>query len=273
MAKFDILTVATSAYKKSWDARRYLLRLAAVPLALKLFCFTIASYYISSADGNQNNYIVFMLIMIPALVAEGWMLSHYIRFLILGQSWPFRATGDMDADMAVLTERARGILGGMIVFVLINMTVGFLNEIVGRTMMPYMPTGSGEQTVQIPPHIAMLSFVLIGFMFWGFRLLWLYIPYALNMDIKSYLAGIKGASASLHMIGLWLLCFVPFILLLKVASMVIAAPLTLAFGPGVGGFASVIMSVITDTLKSIVSTAGMTFALQAMFAPSKKTGR
>ncbi len=269
MVKLDILTIAIDAYKKSWASRRYLLRLAAVPLALKLFCFTIASQYVS---GN-GNYMGFMLIMVPALVAEGWMLAHYTRFLILGQTWPFRATGNMDADMAVLADRARGILGGMIVFVLINMAVGFLNELVVRTMGPYMPESPDTQMVEVPPHIALLSVILVGFIFWGFRLLWLYIPYALNMTIKPYLAGIKGLSTSLHMLGLWLLCFVPFIILLKILSALIVAPFSHLLGADIGGFFSIIFSVVTDTFKSIVTTAGMAFALRAIFAPSKKTGR
>lgn len=269
MAKFDIITVATDAYRKSWEARRYLLRLAAVPLALKLFCFTIASQYLS---GN-GNYMGFMLIMVPALVAEGWMLAHYARFLILGQTWPFRATGDMNADLAVLAERARGILGGMIVFVLINMAVGFLNELVVRTMGPYIPATPDAQMVEPPPQIALLSVILIGFIFWGFRLLWLYIPYALNMTIKPYLSGIKGASTSVYMIGLWLMFFIPFMLALKIAAVVIAAPLSHVLGAEVGGFISIIFSVVTDTLKSLVTTAGMAFALQVIFTGTQKQRR
>ena len=43
MAKFDIITAAGNAYKTTWASRQYLLRLAAVPVALKLIFFTIAS--------------------------------------------------------------------------------------------------------------------------------------------------------------------------------------------------------------------------------------
>ncbi len=269
MAKFDILTAAGSAYKESWDARRYLLRLAAVPFALKLFCFAFATMYARPTGLEEGNYILFMLFMIPALVAEGWMLSHYVRFLILRQTWPFRPTGDFDTDIALLSERARGILGGMIVFVLINMGIGFLNDVISRTMLPYIPVEVGAPSAEIPAPLAFASILILVMMFWGFRLLWLHVPLALNMGFKTYLAGVKGASTSLHMIGVWLLCFVPFIVVLKILSVVVAAPVTLTLGEGAGTFVMAILSVLADTLKSIVTTAGIAFGLREIFTAKK----
>lgn len=258
MAKFDIITAAGNAYQQSWASRRYLMRLAAVPVALKLLCFSIASIYAGGNETQDGNYMLFMLIMVPALMAEGWMLAHFVRFLVLGQTWPFRPTGDIEADRAMLATRARGILGGMITFVLINMAVGFLNDAVAKIMMPYMPLDMAATDTEIPAYIPVLSVALLALMFWGFRLLWLHIPLALNMDVKTYLKAVRGGT--LYIIALWLLCFVPFILIMKFVGPVFAA-----LPGGAGSFAITILSIFVDTIKSIVTTAGMTFLLRDIF--------
>lgn len=267
MAKFDIIRAAGNAYKKTWASRQYLLRLAAVPLAIKLFCFTLASAYAGGSETKDGNYMLFMLILVPALIAEGWMLAHYVRFLVLGQTWPFRPTGDVEADRAMLLNRARGVLAGMIVFVLINMAIGFLNDTVTRVMGPYMPI-DGATPENIPTIIPLFSIVLLVFMFWGFRLLWLHIPFALNMEPKTYLSALKGAGSSVQMIGVWLLCFVPFIIVLK-----FVAPVFAAFPGQIGVFGVTVLSIILDTVKSIVTTAGITFGLQEIFAAKGRIDR
>lgn len=262
MAKFDIITAAANAYKTSWASRQYLLRLAAVPVALKLIFFTLASIYAGGNDTEDSNYILFMLILVPALIAEGWMLAHWIRFLVLGQTWPFQPTGDVEADKAMLSIRARGVLSGMIVFVLINMAIGFLNEIVATAMMPYMSLDAETDIDKVPPIIPVFSVFFLVFMFWGFRLLWLHIPFALNMPMRDYMQRLKGGMTSFYMIGVWVLCFAPFILLLKFVG-----PVFLAALPGQAGVSAVtVLSILFDTLKSIIATAGVTFGLKEIFS-------
>jgi hypothetical protein len=270
MAYFDIITAATKAYKKSWEERRYLVKLAAVPFFVKLVCFTLAATF---AQG-EGTYLRFMLIMLPALMVEGWMLSHFTRLLVLNQRWPFQPSGDFDADMDVLAVRARGVLSGMIVFVLINMSLGFLTAIVGQYLLSFLPAaGASPDTVNVPPQAALLSIFMVAFMFWGFRLLWLYIPYALNMTIKDYLLPLRGLSSSLHMIGIWLLCFVPFFLALRLLAGIIAGPVQLTFGEQAASFIIIILTVLADTLKSLLTTAGITYGLYEVFQQKKPQGR
>jgi hypothetical protein len=66
---------------------------------------------------------------------------------------------------------------------------------------------------------------------------------------------------------------VPFIILLKILTVVIATPIALTMGPGAGLFIGILLSVMIDTLKSIVGTAGITYALQAIFTAKKPSGR
>lgn len=261
MANLDIISAAGSAYRKSWEARHYLLRLMAVPVALKIITYTIASLY---ADGS---YLLFMLILLPALIAEGWMLAHFIRFLVLGQTWPFRPTGDIESDRPALLVRARGVLSGMIVFVLINMAIGLLSHFVTEVMGPYMPV-NGTPPDNIPAVIPLLSFVLLGLMFWGFRFLWLHIPFSLNMDFRQFVSTVRGASLTVRLIALWLLCFVPFLLAIQ-----IFAPLLTVLPQDVARFAVTILSILVDTAKSIVTVAGMTFAFRELFSGKGRLDR
>ncbi len=262
-APFDIITASAKAYKNTWAIRHYILKLAIVPFVLRLFCFTMAITYAS------GNFTYFMLIMLPALFAEGWMLSHLVRFQVLGQIWPFRPSGDMESDIAMLETRARGVLGGMIVFVLINMTVRLFSELIRLYMLPYMPVEGAEQ-VEIPVAVAITSIFLLGFMIWGFRLLWLYIPYALNMGGMTYLSALKGIQTSFAMFTVWIICGLPFVAMVVMASGLIGDPLAAAFGKSAGNFVMILFTVAGDLGKSIMVTAGIAYALQQVFKKQNK---
>ena len=154
------------------------------------------------------------------------------------------------------------MLSGMIVFVLINMAIGFLNDIVAQAMTPYMSLDPETDIDKVPPIIPIFSVFFLVFMFWGFRLLWLHIPFALNMSMRDYLQRLKGAMSSFYMIGVWILCFAPFILLLKFIG-----PVFLAALPGQAGVSAVtVLSILFDTLKSLIATAGITFGLKEIFS-------
>lgn len=266
MAQFDIISAAAKAYKTTWAERRYLLRLAAIPFLIKLVCFVLAATFAKEDD----QYLRFMLIMVPGLLAEGWMLSHYTRLLVIGHRWPFRATGDFDSDMAILAVRARGVLSGMIVYVLINMALGLLMAMVGQIMMPYLSGDDQVAQADIPPPIMMFSAFMLGFLFWGFRLLWLYIPFAVNADAKPYLLALRGLSSSLYMIGLWLICFAPAFFVLRILGGFIGGLLSVSIGDGASSLVLILMTVLADTVKSLLATAGMTYALMNIFGAERK---
>lgn len=268
MAQFDIISAVTSAYKTTWGERHYLIRLAAIPFAIKLFCFILASSF--ARDGE--NYLRFMLIMVPGMLAEGWMLAHYTRLLVLGHRWPFKPSGNFDSDMAVLAVRARGILSGMIVFTLINMALGLAMTFVSLYLGDYMPDESGAQP-EIPSYIALMSFLMLGLMFWGFGLLWLYIPFAINVPAKTYMDAVRGFSTSLYLIATWVVCFLPVFLLLRIIGAFVGGTAHAALGDGASSFVLILLSVIADTLKSILTTAGIVFGLSVLFKEQQMRGR
>lgn len=252
-----IIDSALNGFKASWAARSYLLRLAVVPFALKLLCLTIALKLAGSGGGLASMQST--LIMLPAFFAEGWMLSHYVRYLILGQTWPFRPSGDMQADMDALRPRARGILSGMIVYVLIALAQGAVVAVAGAYLLPFVPQNPG-QGATMPASAAMLAIALLVFIVWSFRFVWLYIPLALNADFRETLARLRPGRVNLFLIGLWLVCFVPF-----VAAIQILEPFLQLLGPTFGGFALVLASVGVDLVKMLVITASMTFGFKYLF--------
>ncbi len=262
MAYLDITAATTQAYKKVWEERAYILRLAAIPFMLKLFCFAVGFRY---ANGLED-HIRFTLILLPAYLAEGWMLAHLVRLWVFGHRWPFRPTGNLEDDLAVLEVRARGILSGMLVFVLINMALGLFIAFVSQFILPYMPQdASAAAEVDIPASVAFVSFVLLVGMFWGFRLLWLYIPYAIGMEWRPYVAALRGVMTSVHMMGLWLMCFVPIYLVLRFGTALFGTLAQSLAGDAGAAFVMIIFTVLADTLKSIIVTSGMTYALMAFF--------
>lgn len=262
MAYLDITAATADAYKNIWKERAYIARLAAIPFMLKLFCFSVGFRYASGIE----DHIRFTLIMLPAYLAEGWMLSHLVRLWVFGQRWPFRPSGNLEQDLAVLEVRARGVLSGMLVFVLVNMALGLFIAFVSKVILPYFPQdASSAADMDVPGHIAFLSFVLLLGMFWAFRLMWLYIPYAIGMEWKPYIARLRGAMTSVHMMGLWLMCFIPVFLALQLGSSLFGKIAQAIAGDAGGSFVVIIFTVLADTLKSIAVTSGMTFALASFF--------
>lgn len=259
MASFNILTAAENAFRTTWIERRYLLRLAAVPFFLKMVCYLTAF-----SMGYQDDYLRLTLFLLPALFAEGWMLSHYTRLIVLGHRWPFQPTGNMEDDLKTLSIRARGVMGGLLVFVLINMALGAILAFV----TPYIPADPSTAE-QLPPLTGFIFFALLAFSFWGFRLTWLYIPYALNIDGMRYLKALGGLKSSLSMIAVWVLCFIPFVICVQIAGTFFGSLSEAIAGKAAGGFAMVIVTILLDVVKNVIATAAITYGLMEIFEKEK----
>lgn len=258
MANFDIIAATTKAYKTSWAERAYLGRLAAVPMFIKIMCYMAAFSF-----GYQDDYIGLTLFLLPALFAEGWILSHYVRLLFLGHRWPFRPSGDLKVDLPVLRIRARGVMAGILVYVLINMALGVV--IAGLSSM--VPA-EGTDPATLPPATGVIMFAALALSFWGFRFVWLYIPYAINLEWRFFLNNLRGAFSSFPMIGVWILCVMPFFLVAQILGGVIHQS-GAAIGQSAAGFLFVLLLVVVDTIKNIVATAGISYGLQEIFTKDK----
>jgi hypothetical protein len=178
---------------------------------------------------------------------------------VLGHRWPFVPTGNMEEDIKVLSVRARGVMSGLIVFVLINMALGAILAFI----TPLVPSDPAAAE-QLPPETGFIIFLLLVFSFWGFRLTWLYIPYALNIDGMRYLRALGGLMSSISMIGAWLLCFIPFVILVQIIG-----GLLTPLGDSTAGFIMVLLTVAADTLKNILATAAITYGVMEIFEREK----
>lgn len=261
MISFDIITAAGQAYIKLWEERTYLLRLALVPTLIKLTCYTVAM-----ALGYEENILRLSLCLLPAYFAEGWMLSHLVRLIILDQRWPFRPSGNEEVDMPLLHERLRGVMSGVLAYVLINLILaGYLT-----IMLHFGPQGAAPE--DIDPRKALFGFLSLVFAFWGVRLIWLYIPLALNMSARDYLKSLRGFSSSLSLIGVWLLCFVPAVAAMLIGQSVILGPFLEGEVPKAAHFSVILLRVVLDTIKVLLCTAGVAYGLSDLYN-RRKEGR
>jgi hypothetical protein len=92
------------------------------------------------------------------------------------------------------------------------------------------------------------------------------VPLAVNVSPARYVDLTSGFGTLFNMIGLWLVCFVPPVMILWLFSFepTEEAPLLLAYG-------SMILQAAMDTIKNLLVTAGMAFALMSMMQWTKKT--
>lgn len=257
MGPFNVIQSARSAYHLLIAERRYLLRLAIVPAFIKLVCYTAGL-----SMGYENNLVRMALILLPASLVEGWMLAHLVRLIVLNQRWPFQPSGNEEADMAVLETRMYGIMGGLITYVLINLLVAGALALVAST-------GSLDAET-VPPGQALAMMTGLIAMVWAFPLLWLYIPMAAGADTLAWLKNFRGLRVSLSMIGVWLLCYLPIAAMTLFGISAILGPFKGGDIPAGANFAVIIVSVILDTAKALLATAGMTYAVKDFYTPKKQ---
>ena len=251
---FNIVNAVRAAYLFLIAERNYLLRLAVAPVLIKLVCYVTAL-----ALGYEDNLLRMALILVPASLIEGWMLAHVIRLITLGQRWPFQVTGDDEADIAVLQKRMHGVMGGLVSYALINILLAGL--LAAMTMFaPVAPVDGAQPSAGDAGRAVMMLFAMGGLL-WAFPLLWVYIPLSTSSDARAWLKDIRGMRFSLPMIGVWLLSYLPVAAVTMLGVNAILSPFPEGSVPAGARFAAIILSVVLDTLKALIGTAAMTFAL------------
>ncbi len=261
MSSFDITIAAGAGYKLVWAERSYLIKLAAAPFLIKLVCFMVVLLL-----GWETNFIRQALVMLPSYFADGWLFSHLVRLVFLDQRWPFRPTGNTGKDMQILQDRALGIMRGMLSFVVIRfLMAGVTAVLYGYSQVAHIEDAQDGGVSLLMFVIALAS--LISF-FWAFRLLWLYIPAAVNYPLRWFMRDLGGYFTSWHLIGLWLFCFVPpfftFGLVFSVLSAAAGDP------EGATGiiFVANLLRVLLDTLVGVLSTACIAYGIKKYILPS-----
>lgn len=256
MASFDISEAAANGYRMAWQERRYLVRLAFVPVMVKFICFVV-----TVVMGAQGDFIRQALICLPYYLAEGWLLAHVVRLFYLGQRWPFRGTGDAVADEALLYTRFRGVMAGAIIYALIC----FVRAGLMQLSLLVMPAEGGQ--VQLAPGMGVLMVMLLLLLFWAVRLAWLNVPAALNYPITHFLRALGGYRISFSLAGTWLICVVPltFLSLLLVGGLPGAEE-----GAELAQFISLLVHAVVSTVVVIITTLAMAWGFRQVMLPEQK---
>lgn len=252
MASFNIMEATSFGYRLAWRERRYLLYLAAVPILIKIVCHMT---YIML--GWQGQLMRQALVMLPSFFADGWMLAHLSRLIFYDQRWPWRSSGDADKDRGVREERARGIMAGMIAFVVVEfLLAGFADGI-----YQLAAAGFWENADPSMPEAMAMAVAAAGLL-WIFRYFWFYIPAAIGYPLPEFSVAMRGFATSVYMLAVWTACFMPGAILYQ---MTLAAFLPMEKDMGKGGeFFAAVSGAVFDTAIVIVSTAAMARAIRSM---------
>lgn len=258
MKGFDLIDSAGFGYQAVWRERAYLMRLALIPIIIKIAC-TVAVF----AFGTES-YLRQGLISLPAAFAEGWLLAQFLRTLLLLERWPIVLTEELsDRKLAALLLRARGIMSSTIMYALITFSAYGLKEVYAAM---YEISGAEQAAEGVEragghPLLFIPAFAMLIASIWIFRLLWLYIPVVVLMPVGEFLKKLGGFKASFPMIGIFLVSMIPCFMLAIILSNIVSAIVGGA-DTDVGRFAIMIVSVLIETLISLITTASMVYGLR-----------
>lgn len=266
MASYNVTDSAMKGYALVWNERAYLFRLAIFPLLIKFVCAMTVII-----NGFEFDFVKQALLMLPSYFADGWVMSHLVRLIYLGQRWPFRPTGQPQNDMAMLRDRAGGIMAGTVSFALIE----FLKTgMVGFMFVGAMPPGSvpGQVDVaaaaQTPTNLAtaLAGLGLLAVTIWMVRYLWLYIPAAAGFSGREFLKRVGGFMGSIRLLGVWMVCSIPILFLFILVASAFMSPFHTAAGvPPAVDFIMNTFRVAIIMITTLVSTAGMAYVIRNMF--------
>lgn len=259
MLRLNVLDSAVNGYKLVWANRQYLLKLALVPIALKYLCYVIIIAY-----DLQQDFIKQSIILLPAYMAEGWMLSHLVRLIYFGQTWPYRPQGDARQDLIILQDKARGIMAGILAYTIFKYLTGAYLAVAYQLIS----ITEGVEADAVPTSIMIAMLVLPVFAFWAFRFLWLHIAAAANYDLKRFVLKIRGFWSSLPILSIWFLCFFPMFFLLMTITSAIFAPEDILGNKGIA-MTFHIFKVFADAVIALTSTAAMSLAFLTILKNDK----
>ncbi len=262
MATFDFVEAAAKGYKFLWDERRTIVRLGLPPALVKFVCLIS----ITSFDLSQN-FLRQGLVLLPSYFAEGWLLAHLIR-LALYDERPFLLQSPKDGkrDETLRRERPRAILSCIAVYVLIKLIVSFLSGLVLTGEAQEIREGIIKEAPEPTLQTFLIGMTGLALTIWLFRLIWLYIPAAMGYPIAAFMRKIRGYITSVYMLGTWLICFLPVLLVLMVCSeiLVYVAPGTLEDPSAVFRFFMTGAQVFIELVIAIVSSVGMAYGIRSI---------
>ena len=270
MASYDATDSAMKGYALIWNERAYLLRLAFFPFFIKFVCAITVTM-----NGFDFDFTKQALLMLPSYFADGWVMSHLVRLIYLDQRWPFRPVGNPQHDMAMLRDRAGGIMAGTVCFALIDFLKTGISGLVFNIATP--PGTVPGQLPATPPAVPtegpasiytpLIGIAMIVLTIWVIRYLWLYIPAAAGFSGREYLRRVGGFMGSLRLLGIWMMCTIPLVVVYSILMPGYnpAQPMT----PAIAIVMNIMHSAIS-MVTALITTAGVSYAIRSMFISAKK---
>ncbi|MEM9469261.1 MAG: hypothetical protein AAF988_03775 [Pseudomonadota bacterium] len=252
MRIFNPIDCAHYAYSLVWSERQYLIKLAFIPILIKFAFFMLSVLY-----GESGNIIRMSLIMLPAYFAEGWMLCHFVRLISNGQRWPYRLTGDDTKDLQAAKERGKPLIAGILGFVIINLAMALYFSGLMSFVPPEMLMGQPVDSAYIPKETGYMISIMLLVMFFLFRFVWLYIPIAMHRSPLAYFKRSNLPGFTIRLIAVWLICFIPTMFVMQL----IVSPFMVEGASAVMDTIGAFIRIAFDTLKNIIVTAGIGFAI------------
>lgn len=269
---FNIMDAAGYGYYRVWTERAYLLKLAIIPLMVKFAC-TIALLVL----GFQDNILRQGLVLLPGVLAEGWVLAQFLRTLLKDERWPTYLPPEIDDKVLDrLLLRARGIVAAVLAYGLIALASYALRYLVFGIVLGHVGISDGDvahlatdgnpdsKNITITPLVMLPMLGLSVALFWGFRLMWVYIPFSVLMPLRAYLQAVNGWMSSVRMMALFFCCMTPLMFLVMVISRIVSGFIQ-GFGGGddVARFIMVFVAVVAETLIGLVATAAFVWAMRS----------
>ena len=263
MASFDFVDSASRAYQFVWDKRDEVLRFSAMVLALKMLSF--AAFV---AFGLQKDVLLQGLLLLPSHLLEGWVIATLIM-MALYQYEAQEKNGQ--SIMPATQDMGKHIKASMIVYVLIKLMLSFV--------MGYTYEGQQGLPDTQPPDPTLQTFIvavmIIVFLIWAFRFLWIYIPIVMGRSLGEYLVKFRAFSDSFPLLGVWILCFVPVVLVMLVMSQIwdtVSGALGFGSDSIVFDTGMAIIQALIDYALSLVSSLAVAYGMYSVFkGENKKT--
>lgn len=257
----DVFENAGKGINAVWDNRSVLLKLALIPVLIKIGCHVLI--YITQF---QDELLWQGIIRIPDFVTEGWLLCILIYLLSAdGNDAPDSAK---NAFKSIKTN-TKAIQAGVIAYVLIQLLVIGYNALLFENFGEYMRAGHEneiEEDAQVgPAQIALMLFaflVVIAF----FKYLWLYIPIARGWGLSGTLRMLGGNGLSLRFLFLWALCIVPVtVIFIGVVGLILEnSGGDLSSAPKGVSFVVLIFQSLYETITALILTSAFFFAFQSL---------
>ncbi len=245
MAPFDIIDITSLGYRKVWQEKRFLARISALPFVVKLILMGASIVF-----GISRNFVWQALVMLPSFLAEGWVVVVLARMIFQEQnSFSSRQDG-------------RFVMAGMVMYALIKfLQMGAMEFVYADpSQVP-----AEAQVPEIPEGTILFASIAFVLSLWGFRFLWVYIPLSAGFLFREVFSLLRGPMLSFYMIGVWLLCLVPFLLMMAfITGSVLESYREVAEIPLNSQLLLVTVQAVLDLAASIVATSAMAYAFCSM---------